>query len=57
MPELPTTTAPSPVAPEAPEHEPSRRIGCLAGRAAIPDDFDVLGQDEIEATFGERETL
>jgi hypothetical protein len=28
------------------------RIGSLAGRISVPDDFDTLGQDEIEAMFG-----
>ena len=31
--------------------EPVPRIGFLIGRAEIPDDFDDMGKDEIEAMF------
>ena len=30
----------------------SRRIGFLAGRISVPDDFDRMGQPEIERLFG-----
>ena len=29
-----------------------RRVGFLAGEIAVPDDFDRMGQDEIERQFG-----
>lgn len=29
-----------------------RRIGFLAGEISVPDDFDHMGQDEIERQFG-----
>lgn len=29
-----------------------QRIGFLAGRISVPDDFDTLGAGEIEALFG-----
>jgi prevent-host-death family protein len=29
-----------------------RRLGFLAGEVAVPDDFDRMGQDEIERQFG-----
>jgi hypothetical protein len=28
-----------------------RRLGFLAGEIAVPDDFDRMGQDDIERTF------
>jgi prevent-host-death family protein len=31
-----------------------RRLGFLAGEIAVPDDFDRMGQDEIERQFGVR---
>ncbi len=34
-------------APEAP-----RRLGFMAGEIAVPDDFDRMGQAEIDALFG-----
>lgn len=36
-------------APSAP-----RRLGFLAGEISVPDDFNRLGADEIEALFGPR---
>ena len=39
------------VAVEAPEPEAPRRTGFLAGRIAVPDDFDIMGCREIEALF------
>lgn len=29
-----------------------RRLGFLAGEITVPDDFDSLGQDEVERLFG-----
>jgi prevent-host-death family protein len=29
-----------------------RRLGLLVGEIAVPDDFDRMGQDEIERQFG-----
>jgi prevent-host-death family protein len=31
-----------------------RRLGFLSGEIAVPDDFDRMGQDEIEREFGGR---
>lgn len=31
-----------------------RRLGFLVGEIAVPDDFDRMGQDEIERQFGVR---
>lgn len=31
-----------------------RRLGFLAGEIRVPDDFDRMGQDEIERQFGVR---
>jgi len=30
---------------------PRSRIGFMKGRLTVPDDFDTMGQDEIEAMF------
>jgi len=40
------------VALEAPEPEHTRRLGFLNGEISVPDDFDRMGQHEIEALFG-----
>jgi len=37
---------------DAPEASARRRTGFLAGCFRIPDDFDRMGGDEIEALFG-----
>jgi prevent-host-death family protein len=37
-------------APKAP-----KRLGFLAGEISVPDDFDRMGDSEIEAMFGETE--
>lgn len=29
-----------------------RRLGFMAGQIRVPDDFDEMGQDEIERAFG-----
>ena len=38
---------------DAPEAGQTRRLGFLAGRIAVPDDFDRMGSAEIERMFGE----
>jgi hypothetical protein len=30
-----------------------RRLGFMAGQISVPDDFDRMGQEEIERIFGE----
>jgi len=40
----------------APTGAQVRRMGFMAGQISVPDDFDRMGQDEIERIFGE-ETL
>lgn len=43
------------VVPLEPRDEASpRRLGFLAGEIAVPDDFDRMGQEEIERQFGVR---
>ena len=37
---------------ETPEAGQTRRLGFLAGKMTVPDDFDRLGSDEIEKLFG-----
>jgi prevent-host-death family protein len=37
---------------DPPEEKKWQRIGFLEGQFTIPDDFDTLGQDEIEDMFG-----
>lgn len=34
------------------EPEPGRRLGFLAGEVEVPDDFDTMGAEQIEALFG-----
>ena len=36
---------------EAPEPAAKRRIGSLKGKISVPDDFDTMGQEEIERMF------
>lgn len=31
----------------------AKRLGCLTDQFLIPDDFDSMGQDEIQALFGD----
>lgn len=33
------------------EAKPARRLGFMAGRMRVPDDFDSMGAQEIEASF------
>ena len=35
----------------SPEEAGPRRLGFLAGEIAVPDDFDRMGQDDIERAF------
>ena len=37
---------------ETPSAKQVRRLGFLAGEIAVPDDFDRMGQEEIERLFG-----
>lgn len=37
---------------DAPTGPEQRRLGFLAGRIAVPDDFDSMGAAEIELMFG-----
>jgi prevent-host-death family protein len=37
---------------DAPEKGPVRRLGFMAGEIEVPDDFDTMGQAEIEQMFG-----
>lgn len=36
----------------APTGTKVRRLGFMAGQVSVPDDFDRMGRDEIEAIFG-----
>ena len=40
------------VAIDAPEAGARRRLGFLAGRFRVPEDFDRMGAAEVEALFG-----
>jgi prevent-host-death family protein len=40
------------VALEAKDNPVLRKIGFLEGQISVPDDFDHMGQDEIERQFG-----
>jgi hypothetical protein len=37
---------------DAPAPGQARRLGFMAGQIAVPDDFDRLGEAEIERLFG-----
>ncbi|KHL24141.1 prevent-host-death protein [Croceibacterium mercuriale] len=39
---------------EPPAVPAPRRLGFMAGQLRMPDDFDRMGQDEVEALFGGR---
>lgn len=43
------------VAAHSPEQAADGRTGFLAGRIAVPDDFDRMGSDEVAAMFGAAE--
>jgi prevent-host-death family protein len=38
-----------------PQPKRARRLGFLAGHITVPDDFDRMGREEIEALFGSSE--
>ncbi len=40
------------VAIDAPEPSRRKRLGFMAGQITVPDDFDRLGETEIEEMFG-----
>lgn len=40
---------------DAPAPGATRRLGFLAGQISVPDDFDRMGAEEIEALFGSGE--
>jgi prevent-host-death family protein len=40
------------VALDAPEPSQTKRLGFMAGQIEVPEDFDRMGQDEIEQMFG-----
>jgi len=42
------------IALSAPTGAQIRRLGFMAGQISVPDDFDRMGQDEIERIFGGR---
>jgi len=42
------------VAITADEQVVPKRLGFLAGHGSVPDDFDTMGQEEIESLFGLR---
>ncbi|MER8911143.1 type II toxin-antitoxin system prevent-host-death family antitoxin [Mesorhizobium sp. M0854] len=44
------------VAIDAPAAGEMRRVGFMAGRFSVPDDFDRMADDEIEKLFGGHET-
>jgi hypothetical protein len=48
----PTRKLDEPAAEDARQAKRQYRIGFLKGRISVPDDFDTMGQDEIEAMFG-----
>ena len=37
---------------DAPSATEQKRLGFLEGALSVPDDFDTMGQDEIETLFG-----
>lgn len=39
---------------EAPGTGQAKRLGFMAGHIAVPDDFDTMGETEIERLFGDR---
>ena len=41
------------VALNAPEAGQVKRLGFMAGQIAVPDDFDQMGQPDIEQLFGD----
>lgn len=41
------------VALDAPQAEQVKRVGFMAGQIAVPDDFDRMGDADIERLFGD----
>jgi len=41
------------VAIDAPEPSQRKRLGFMSGQVTVPDDFDRLGEAQIEKLFGE----
>ena len=41
------------IAVDVPDAGRARRLGFLAGRIAVPDDFDRMGESEIERMFAD----
>lgn len=41
------------IAVDAPDAGRSSRVGFLAGRIAVPDDFDRMGESEIQGMFAD----
>jgi prevent-host-death family protein len=39
------------IALDAPAEKKIKRLGFMAGEISVPDDFDTMGQDEIEKMF------
>lgn len=39
---------------DAPEAGQVKRLGFMAGQIAVPDDFDRMGESEIERMFGDQ---
>lgn len=37
---------------DAPDAGQRKRLGFMAGQIAVPEDFDTMGNDEIESLFG-----
>ncbi|MBV9248126.1 MAG: type II toxin-antitoxin system Phd/YefM family antitoxin [Acetobacteraceae bacterium] len=37
---------------DAPTGKAKRRLGFMAGQSTVPDDFDTMGQEDIEHLFG-----
>ncbi len=37
---------------DAPDRTRTKRLGFMAGQIAVPDDFDRMGNEEIERLFG-----
>ena len=40
------------VAVDAPEPSQTRRLGFLSGEIEVPEDFDRMGEEEVERLFG-----
>jgi prevent-host-death family protein len=39
---------------DAPDHGKAKRLGFMAGQLSVPDDFDRMGEQEIDALFSGR---